>query len=403
MKGGAVAAKEACHHGYTTLSAAPRSVHHLLTNVRLECLPPNQGFGGETALAAAAAAAAAETSDGKSALVLGWFGAQDKELEFVKKIYKKKGFSDVVVHASPIASCSKPRGWYRSVASLSKATAGGGGADADADAVVRAAEISRPFDVVHVMSGGFLNLYLTLMAGVPLKFDTLVLDSTPILPKPASFTRFARAYMASMKDSPVALIPKLVPAWLHLAYVSSRWTVSSAYVGLKHVACSLLAKLGLGSSAAAGTRKLSSFAPTAVTMRYGPIVDHCIETIFGGQQSSQTKDGKPLHAIFVHNPEDPYINNDDLKATSARARDDYGCTVDEVEVPTDHVKANFRKPAAIFGKTAPPPAPAATEDTTPASFIDAPAAANAATTTAPATPAPTAAPVAPAAAKSTDS
>ena len=152
MKLGSVSSKQACHHGYTTLSAAPRSVHHLLTNVRLECLPPNQGFGGETALAAAAAAAAAETSDGKSALVRGWFGAQDKELEFVKKIYKKKGFSDVVVHASPIAPARShaagTAAWRRSKGDRRR-----GGADADADAVVRAAEISRPFDVVHVMSG----------------------------------------------------------------------------------------------------------------------------------------------------------------------------------------------------------------------------------------------------------
>lgn len=32
----------------------------------------------------------------KSALVLGWFGAQEKELELVKRLYLKKGYSDVV-------------------------------------------------------------------------------------------------------------------------------------------------------------------------------------------------------------------------------------------------------------------------------------------------------------------
>ena len=127
---------------------------------------------------AAAATAASESSaeSGKSALVLGWFGAQDKELEFVKKIYKKKGFGDVVVQPSPIATCSKPRGWYRSVASLSRAMEkhqAVGGSDADGasstakdEALEKALAIGRDFDVVHVMSGGFLNLYLTLLSGV---------------------------------------------------------------------------------------------------------------------------------------------------------------------------------------------------------------------------------------------
>jgi len=40
----------------------------------------------------------AEAVDGKSALVLGWFGATEGELAFVEKIYKKKGYSDVVKH-----------------------------------------------------------------------------------------------------------------------------------------------------------------------------------------------------------------------------------------------------------------------------------------------------------------
>jgi hypothetical protein len=80
--------------------------------------------------------------------------------------------------------------------------------------------LSRRFDTVHVMSGGFLNLYLNMVermpwflganfstlviilpvsqvSGAQLDFDTLILDSTPILPKPESFTRFARAYMAT--------------------------------------------------------------------------------------------------------------------------------------------------------------------------------------------------------------
>ena len=138
--------------------------------------------------------------------------------------------------------------------------------------------------------------------------------------------------MASMTGTPFALIPKIVPAWLHLAYVSARWTVSSAYVGLKHSLTSLIARAGGRGMKhyAAGTRTLGSLAPYAASMRYQRVVDHCIETIFGGRTADGGGDAKPLHAIFVHNPEDPYINNGDLKATIARARDEYGCTVDEV-------------------------------------------------------------------------
>lgn len=39
----------------------------------------------------------AEAVNSKSALVLGWFGATDGELAFVEKIYKKKGYDDVVM------------------------------------------------------------------------------------------------------------------------------------------------------------------------------------------------------------------------------------------------------------------------------------------------------------------
>jgi len=36
-------------------------------------------------------------------------------------------------------------------------------------------------------------MYIYLTTGPVLRYDTLLLDSTPILPKPAAYTRFARA------------------------------------------------------------------------------------------------------------------------------------------------------------------------------------------------------------------
>ena len=55
----------------------------------------------------------------------------------------------------------------------------------------------------------FLNLYLQLLGGAQLDYDLLVLDSTPILPSPQSYTRFARAYMATM-PAPANWIPKVI-------------------------------------------------------------------------------------------------------------------------------------------------------------------------------------------------
>jgi len=212
------------------------------------------------------------------------------------------------------------------------------------------------------MSGGFLNLYLQKLGGARLTFDTLVLDSTPILPKPTSFTRFARAYMATM-PKPFNLIPKVVPLPIHLAYVYLRWSVSSAYILLRHVLGLAGEKLlVLGGCAnkektppgyMAGPRVLGNLAPYAVSFRYGKVVENCVATVFGGGGG---KSGDvPLKAIFVTNPSDPYLNYKDVEATMDQARA-LGCQVDEVPVTTDHVKAVFRKPAAIFtGPAALPP------------------------------------------------
>jgi hypothetical protein len=52
--------------------------------------------------------------EGKSALVLSWFYAQPKEIELVKRIYKKRGFSTVIVVESLVKEAATPRGWYKS-------------------------------------------------------------------------------------------------------------------------------------------------------------------------------------------------------------------------------------------------------------------------------------------------
>jgi hypothetical protein len=106
-------------------------------------------------------------------------------LQLVERVYKRYGYTDIHIHESPVKLLSKPRGWYRTF--VSSVT------NVDDE---QHEQLARHYDVVHCMSGGFLNLYLLLAAGVPLLFDHLVLDSTPIMPKPSSFVRFTRAYLA---------------------------------------------------------------------------------------------------------------------------------------------------------------------------------------------------------------
>jgi hypothetical protein len=54
----------------------------------------------------------AAASKGKSVLIIAWFYAEPKQIELVKRIYKKKGFTDIVVQESPVKQISTPRGWY---------------------------------------------------------------------------------------------------------------------------------------------------------------------------------------------------------------------------------------------------------------------------------------------------
>ena len=131
------------------------------------------------AVEAPTGADAVVTPTGRSALVLGWFHASDRELAYVRKLYKRNGFSDIVIRPSLIGKIAKPRGWYRSIrrglrqeaAATSAATGALVGREAAA-AISRAssgdgisADVSRHFDVVHCLSGGFLSLYVLLRSG----------------------------------------------------------------------------------------------------------------------------------------------------------------------------------------------------------------------------------------------
>jgi hypothetical protein len=57
------------------------------------------------------------------------------------------------------------------------------------------------------------------------------MDSTPIMPQPKAFVRFARAYMT---DHGLDVLTKLLPEPVHTWFYTSRWGVGGAYVRLKH-------------------------------------------------------------------------------------------------------------------------------------------------------------------------
>lgn len=123
---------------------------------------------------------------------------------------------------SVVKEIATPRGWYRTYDRF---------VSGDGVSVELQASLGQSFDVVHCMSGGFLNLALVLSSKIPAKFKVLVLDSTPIMPQPKAFVRFARAYMS---DHGLDFITKLLPERFHTWIYTSRWGIGGAYVRAKH-------------------------------------------------------------------------------------------------------------------------------------------------------------------------
>ena len=275
------------------------------------------------------------TADGaappaKSALVFGFFAAKDRELNFIKKQYAKYGYDDVVVEPSAIARLARPSGWYK----VFRENAGLG----------RDHHLARHFDVVHCMSGGFLHLYLTRGAGVPLTCDTLLLDSTPILPKPAAFVTFARQFI---RDLGAGRLVDLFPRVLHLSIVRARWSLTALRLRLQHRLLRwssgekighLTAWLRMSSAAAISGGALTSF---------DEISKHAERTIFASSPRAEP----PKRTVFLHNPDDPYLSHDDVLATLDAARA-LGMPTHVREVPTNHVQTIFRDPKTVMAALA---------------------------------------------------
>eukprot|EP00282_Hemiselmis_andersenii_P014250 CAMPEP_0114128674 /NCGR_PEP_ID=MMETSP0043_2-20121206/11059_1 /TAXON_ID=464988 /ORGANISM="Hemiselmis andersenii, Strain CCMP644" /LENGTH=356 /DNA_ID=CAMNT_0001221881 /DNA_START=125 /DNA_END=1195 /DNA_ORIENTATION=- len=265
---------------------------------------------------------------GKSVLIIAWFHAEPKQLELVKRIYKKKGFTDIVVQESPVHQISTPRGWYQTFISCVK----DGGPNKDG----KGENIARQFDLVHCMSGGFLQLYLLLAAKVPIRFNRLVMDSTPILPQPKAFVRFARAYM---DDNGLSVVPKVLPLSLHNGYQTARWSIGATYVRLKHKGFIKKQLQGLEPALFEATNDWTRWAArNSAKNKYDIIVDNAIETVFN-------REG--LHTTFLYNKDDRYINTDEIQSIIAKC-EEFGGKADEVLTQTGHIETIFRKPKLLF-------------------------------------------------------
>lgn len=276
---------------------------------------------------------------GTSVLVLGWFYASDRELAFVKRAYSRAGYDHVVVRPSPVAEVSKWRGWYRIISR--------GGLQSEAQA--EASELARHFDVVHCMSGGFLSLYVLMHSGIPLRFSTLLLDSTPILPKPDAFARFARAWMLYQgQPDQLRLLRWLSPS-VHLHFIQERWALGLRYIRAKHA----LRRLVRCRHSKQIDQWMSGPVSWALSGDYPRISRHALGTIFQGMQSREQYEPR---VIFAYNPSDPFISVDDVKAAAGLART-VGLPVVEATNEAPHVKLLFTASKTFFEMLLPTPRP----------------------------------------------
>jgi len=273
---------------------------------------------------------------GKKVLILSWFYAKPKELELVSRIYKRKGFEEVVIQESIVKDISTPRGWYRTYLNFAKG-------DGPSDELRQT--LGREYDVVHCMSGGFLNLGLVLSVRhlIPLRYRYVVMDSTPILPQPKSFVRFARAYM---DDHGLSFVNKVLPETLHTAYQHSRWGVGAAWVRGKHKFQARFSKnpvRRLGDMPVEAVAEMDSWtrwATHAVMLdRYDEMCENMINLVF-------TSPGLKK-AIFMYNKEDPFINPDDVSRCMSDC-EAAGVEAQELLVSSKHIETLFRKPNIMF-------------------------------------------------------
>lgn len=290
-------------------------------------------------------AAGAEPQTKRTALVLAWFYSSQREREFVRRLYLRNGFTDCIVLESPVNIYTKPRGWYRTMRRNQKRLG-------------EAHDLSQHFDVVHCMSGGFLHLYTLIRSGVQLRCDTLLFDSTPILPKPAAFTRFARAYMES---EGLTLPLKLLPRQAQERMVNGRWAVALRYVRTKHKVLNALGRraelLDTWATAETGATGLA-LAGKWDELEAAEVCSRVFSRPGGSDAHDHVGAGEHQCAhgevVFLYNPSDPFLDAQDVERVMEFAAG-AGYKVKAEHTEADHVKTMFTSPRKVFGLLQPSP------------------------------------------------
>jgi len=242
----------------------------------------------------------------------------------VRKAYDKNGF-DVTIQPSIVNVLAKPRGWYRTLRRRLQPNRKTPEPEPHA--------LGRKFDVVHCLSGGFLSLYVLRRSRVALTFQTLLLDSTPILPKPAAFTRFTRAYLQSAGFSlPLRVFPRKLHQWL----VKTNWLIALLYVQLRHRFLRAIGRLQ-GKDLDEWT---SGPVDWAVRNDYGRVAKHAMGSVLEGA-------AEDARLVFMYNPDDPYLDVADVREAANLAAS-VGARVDTVVTDCDHVQAMFKMPSKVF-------------------------------------------------------
>ena len=126
--------------------------------------------------------------------------------------------------------------------------------------------------------------------------------------QPAAFTRFARAYLASIG---LRLPLKLLPERLHQWLVEGRWWLSIFYIKMKHRLLTLLGRL----QGVELNRWMSGPVDWGLSGDYDRVATHALGTIYEGAAQCAGSE-----IIFLYNKADPFIDPADVANAAELAR-----------------------------------------------------------------------------------
>lgn len=203
----------------------------------------------------------------KMALVFSFFGARQIQMHMIAFKYRREGY-DCKVIETKIGDFINA---YKALQFLNQ------------EIMKKTFVEDGHYDIIHVMSGGFLQYGLLRYGGASISCDTIIFDSTPIMLKPASFVTFVKTY--TNLPLPSWFIRMLISIWY--------WISASFYL--------LFNRKGKA-------KKALEMANLIRFGKYDTISEILLKSVL-----DHTGYIKPKQSIFVYNAEDPYINVSDIK------------------------------------------------------------------------------------------